>query len=41
MIYEITRESQFDSLVFVFIMKAVMIYREGKTSMPCPSSRMI
>ncbi len=29
MIYEITRESQFDSLVFVFIMKAVMIYREG------------
>lgn len=29
MIYEITRESQFDSFVFVFIMKAVMIYREG------------
>ena len=29
MIYEITRESQFDSLVFVFIKKAVIIYREG------------
>ena len=29
MIDEITRESQFDSLVFVFIMKAVMTYREG------------
>ena len=29
MIYEIMRESEFDSLVFVFIMKAVMIYREG------------
>ena len=29
MIYEITGESQFDSLVIVFIMKAVMIYREG------------
>lgn len=29
MIYEITRESQFDSLVCIFIMKAVMIYREG------------
>ena len=29
MIYEITGESQFDSLVIVFIMKAVIIYREG------------
>lgn len=29
MICEITGESQFDSLVIVFIMKAVIIYREG------------
>ncbi len=29
MIYEITGESQFDSLVIVFIKKAVIIYREG------------
>ena len=29
MIDEIRRESQFESVVVVFIMKAVMIYREG------------